>query len=83
MFNKWGEKMRDPIEREDVLNAIYEWICSREYEYTNASCWLKKRIEAIPSAKDIVVKSQPDKTTCALTKQEIADLWLLEAEADE
>lgn len=42
----------DLIERDDVLKEIWEWIANREYQYTNATHWLQKRIEAIPSAKD-------------------------------
>ena len=43
--------MSDLIRREDALKAIWDWCCNREYAYTNATYWLQKRIESIPSAE--------------------------------
>ena len=54
----------DLIERDDVLKEIWEWVANREYSYTNASYWLQKRIEAIPSAKDKAEQTEPQ-TDCA------------------
>ena len=34
-----------------VLSAIGEWIAHREYDYTNATEYLRNRIRAIPSAE--------------------------------
>lgn len=53
--DKWGEKMRDLIKREDVLKQIWEWVTNREFNYTNATHWLQKRIEAIPTIDAVSV----------------------------
>ena len=50
VHDKWGEEMSDLIEREDAINQIWEWVTNREFNYTNATYWLQKRIESIPSA---------------------------------
>ena len=42
--------MSDLIRRKDALYQIWDWVTKREYEHTNATYWLQKRIEAIPSA---------------------------------
>ena len=38
------------ISEKAVLDTISEWIAHREYDYTNATEYLKNRIKAIPSA---------------------------------
>ena len=53
--------MSDLIERDDVLKAIWDWCVNREYTYTNATYWLQKRIEAIPSASDKVAEQTEPK----------------------
>ena len=52
--------MSDLIRRKDALYQIWDWVTKREYEHTNATYWLQKRIEAIPSAD----RPQDDCTTC-------------------
>ena len=42
--------MSDLIKREDALYQIWDWVTKREFEHTNATYWLQKRIEAVPSA---------------------------------
>ena len=39
------------ISEQAVLSAIGEWIAHREYDYTNATEYLRNRIKAIPSAE--------------------------------
>ena len=47
--------MSDLIKREDVLKQIWEWVTDREFNYTNATHWLQKRIEAIPTIDAVEV----------------------------
>ena len=54
----------DLIERDDVLKEIWEWIANREYQYTNATHWLQKRIEAIPCAEDKADRKTEPQTDC-------------------
>ena len=39
------------ISKQAVLSAIGEWIAHREYDYTNATEYLRNRTKAIPSAE--------------------------------
>lgn len=55
----------DLIERDDVLKEIWEWVANREFNYTNATHWLQKRIEAIPSAEDKTDRKTEPQTDCA------------------
>ena len=39
----------DAISRQDVRRTIDDWVNSGEYAYTNATHYLRKRIDALPS----------------------------------
>ena len=79
----------DLIERDDVLKAIWDWCCNREYTYTNATYWLQKRIEAIPSAKDKAdrkTEPQTDMILCPIMSDDdshLAEIFKEQAEMSE
>lgn len=66
--------MSDLIERDDVLKEIWEWIENREYQYTNATHWLQKRIEAIPSAKDKADRKTEPQTNASQHVQDVGSV---------
>ena len=41
----------DAISREAVIDAIAEWVTLGEYEYSNATQYLKRRISSLPSVQ--------------------------------
>ena len=45
------EPCKDAISRQAVIIALGEWIVSGEYQYTNATDYLVKRIKALPPVK--------------------------------
>lgn len=45
------EPCEDCISRQAVIIALGEWIVSGEYQYTNATDYLVKRIKALPPVK--------------------------------
>lgn len=41
----------DAISREAAIEELYQWVIVGEYEYTNATEYLKKRIQKLPSVQ--------------------------------
>ncbi len=68
--------MSDLIKREDVLKQIWEWVTDREFNYTNATHWLQKRIEAIPTIDAVEVVRCKECIWLRYCETEDLDLYL-------
>ena len=63
-----------------VLSAIGEWIAHREYDYTNATEYLRNRIKAIPSADKWIPVSErlPEENVEVLVTTEWGSITIAE-----